>query len=147
MVSERPNSNCQTLSSYTSPALQLLEEGEYTLALQLFMAFPRAMQDPDNLINQAVCLIHLGQAQKALQRCDRALLLSPNHSQAWLFKGVALHRLDRYKEAYICYDRALGKPYSPCKNSFLPNLSHGVKGLKSLVKYLKDANVLRLWLN
>lgn len=74
------------------------------------MHLPNADHDPDNLLHQAVCLIHLSRPEAALPLCDRALSLAPDNPQAWLFKGVALHRLGHYGEAYDCYHQATGEP-------------------------------------
>jgi Flp pilus assembly protein TadD len=93
-------------SSCSLEALQLLDRGQYEAAQQRLAMSPNACQDPHNLVHQAVCFIHLGQSEAALWLCDRALQLAPRHPQAWLFKGVALHRLGRYSEAYDCYRRA-----------------------------------------
>jgi tetratricopeptide (TPR) repeat protein len=145
MVSEPPHPNCQS-SSQLEQAVELLEAGNYTSALQLLVAIPQAIQDPENLIHQAVCLIQLGQPQDALSRCERVLLLSPHHSQAWLFKGVALHRLNRYQEAYACYNRALEPPPTPSAGTrFLRQPP--MRSLKSLLQRLKKTSWLRLWVN
>ena len=62
---------------------------------------------------QAVCWIHLTDYERALACCDRALDIDSAHAQAWIFRGVALHRLGRYREAYRCYDRATANDARP----------------------------------
>lgn len=60
-------------------------------------------QEVSVLVYQAVCLIHLGRPEQALALTEQVLAIAPEHSQGWLFRGVALHRLGRYPEAYACY--------------------------------------------
>jgi tetratricopeptide (TPR) repeat protein len=57
------------------------------------------------LVYQAVCLIHLEQPAQALGVADRILAIAPEHPQGWLYRGVAQHRLGRYRDAYASYDR------------------------------------------
>lgn len=146
MVTELPR-DFDYPSAQITKAMQLLEQGEYEAALQQFACSPQAAQDADNLVNQAVCLIHLSQAQAALQACDRALTLNPHHSQAWLFRGVALHRLGHYREAYACYDRAVGEHHPKHQSSLLNSGRNRFKALKSFFKHIKDTNLLRLWVH
>jgi len=146
MVTELPHSN-DYFSSPRSQAQRLLEQGKYEAALQQFAQAPQAMQNSVDLVNQAVCLIHLDRPQEALWLCDRALTLAPNHAQAWLFRGVALHRLGKYQEAYACYDRALGDQRSSRRPAFMTRMRHQAKTLKSLLKHIKSTNPLRLWVN
>ena len=76
----------------------------YERALRCFEE--AAIIDPKSvpaLVYQAVCLIHLGQPQQALALAEQVLAIAPDHAQGWLFRGVALHRLGRYSEAYACY--------------------------------------------
>lgn len=101
--------------------------GNHAAALALFAAIGRKRSTADNFLAQAVCLVHLEQPMEALQCCDRALALDSGHPQAWLFRGVALHRLGRFPEAYRCYRRAsdpyrrlrvFAKPWQPLKAVF-----------------------------
>jgi tetratricopeptide (TPR) repeat protein len=57
------------------------------------------------LVYQAVCLIHLEQPEQALAVTDRVLAIAPDHPQGWLYRGVAQHRLGRYRDAYASYER------------------------------------------
>lgn len=91
-------------------ALTHLEAGDYPQARQVFETIPDRDRTPDDWVNHAVCLIHLDQPEVALEVCDRALALYPTHPQIWLFKGVALQRLNRYNDAYACYDQAAAGP-------------------------------------
>lgn len=95
-------------TSISAIALAHLEAGDYPQALQAFQQIPEGAHTPDDWVNHAVCLIHLNQPETALTICDRALALNHHHAQAWLFKGVALQRLNRFSEAYVCYDQASG---------------------------------------
>ncbi|MEO1123852.1 MAG: tetratricopeptide repeat protein [Cyanobacteria bacterium J06635_15] len=59
------------------------------------------------LVFQAVCWIHQERPEAALNCCDRALEIASDYEQGWLFRGVALHRLGRYRDAYASYSHAL----------------------------------------
>jgi tetratricopeptide (TPR) repeat protein len=83
------------------------ERGNYAQALRYFEE--ALILDPANpaaLLYQVVCLIHLEQPKPALAIAEKLLKADPSQAQGWLFRGVALHRLGRYKEAYASYDRA-----------------------------------------
>lgn len=85
--------------------------GHYSEALRNFEeALALEGGNWDALLYSAVCLIHLQRPQEALTRCDRILSQNPNHAQAWMFRGVALHRLGHYSESYACYSHATGQP-------------------------------------
>lgn len=58
-------------------------------------------------IQKAVLLILLSRYLEALTCCEAVLQQEPDHLQAWLFRGVACHRLGRYREAYRSYGRAI----------------------------------------
>lgn len=79
-------------------ALQCLDQAQ-TLA---------GFTDLRGWVQKAVLLILLEQPAAALTCCNQALWLSPRHTQAWLFRGVALHRLGRRSDAYRSYRRATG---------------------------------------
>lgn len=87
-------------------AQALMKLGNYADALELLSRMASAQLTVDECLLQAICLIHLERPQEALWVCDRALALDDQHPQAWLFRGVALHRLGRFGEAYRCYDLA-----------------------------------------
>jgi tetratricopeptide (TPR) repeat protein len=55
---------------------------------------------------KAALLILLNRPAAALNCCNHALWISPNDSQTWFFRGVALHQLGRYQQAYRSYQRA-----------------------------------------
>ena len=82
--------------------------GRYAEAIDSFAQTLRHCPDAkEALIFQAVCWIHQEYPEAALSCCDRALAIAPDYEQGWLFRGVALHRLGRYRDAYASYDRAL----------------------------------------
>lgn len=83
----------------------LMDRGDYREALMRLEQNDLG-NSVDGAIAQAVCLLHLQRPQRALQVCDQALVLKPNHPQVLLFKGVALHRLGQYRGAYAHYQQA-----------------------------------------
>ncbi|MGD1928868.1 MAG: tetratricopeptide repeat protein [Leptolyngbyaceae cyanobacterium] len=126
----------------------LLQQGDYAVALSQLQQISESERQLDDWVNQAVCLIHLDQAEAALEACDRALALTPDHPQAWLFKGVAYHRLQQYDAAYACYDQALGKDQaSPKAATVMKTWRQQVSALRSFAKHVKETRLLRLWLN
>ena len=126
----------------------LLQQGDYAVALSQLQQISESERQLDDWVNQAVCLIHLDQAEAALEACDRALTLTPNHPQAWLFKGVACHRLQQYDAAYACYDQALDKGQaSPKAATVMKTWRQQVAALRSFAKHVKETRLLRLWLN
>lgn len=89
----------------------LANVGHYAEALRYFEeALALDGHHPDALLYAAVCLIHGQRPQEALERCDRILAQTPDHAQAWMFRGVALQRLGQYRQAYAAYDRATIEP-------------------------------------
>ncbi len=89
----------------------LATEQNYIKALRCFEeAAILCPADLASQVYQAVCWIHLDQPEKALAIAETVLSQNQDYSQGWLFRGVALHRLGRYREAYGSYDRALGRP-------------------------------------
>lgn len=119
-------------TSAATTALSLLESGNYHQAFHAFQRVPECDRAPDDWVNQAVCLLHLDQAEAALQFCDEALTRNANHPQAWLFKGVALHNLNRYDEAYACYAKATresGQSAHKFKKEALYRCWQSLKGL------------------
>ncbi len=80
--------------------------GVYDRALRCFEeAAILAPENVEALVYQAVCLIHLELPQQALAVAEQVLAIAPDHPQCWLYRGVALHRLGRYEEAYASYAR------------------------------------------
>ena len=63
------------------------------------------MADVRLWVQKAVLLILLNRPAAALNCCNQALWRSPNHTQAWLFRGVALHRLGQFRAATRSYER------------------------------------------
>lgn len=56
-------------------------------------------------VQKATVLILMHQPEAALRCCNYALWLEPEHRQAWLFRGVALHCLGLFQEAERSYNR------------------------------------------
>jgi serine/threonine protein kinase/tetratricopeptide (TPR) repeat protein len=54
---------------------------------------------------------------KAISYLDKALLITPDKPQPWLWKGICLYNLNRSKEAIACFDMAL-----KCKTSILTDI-------------------------
>jgi len=108
----------------------LLDQAHYETALESFRCAAQVFPTADNFVSQAVCFIHLNRPQAALGACDRAISLQADYRQAWLFRGVALHRLGRTQEAYVCYRKAV----DPAPQSALPRL---VWQLKARLRPLK----------
>lgn len=74
-------------------------------------------------VQKAVLLILLNEPGAALNCCNQALWRSPNHRQAWLFRGVALHRLGRFRAAYRSYQR-VAQPDLPSAAESIRRLCH-----------------------
>ena len=49
----------------------------------------------------------LGEYNKSIQACDKAIEIDPKHVKAWLNKGNALNALGKYDEAIQAYDKAI----------------------------------------
>lgn len=77
-------------------------------------------------VQKAVVLLWLNRLEAALNCCNRALWLNPDHSQAWLFRGVALHRLGRTKEASRSYRRVAQPTLSSGAHSNLQRLCQDI---------------------
>lgn len=120
--------------SWSNRAETLLHEGRYDTALHCLYEAAKETPDINNYVSQVVCLIHLGQPQDALLASDRAIAMNSEHRQAWLFRGVALHRLGRFREAYACYDLALGQHDTKHRSSLWKGFRIWLKPLQSLVK-------------
>lgn len=112
----------------------LMDRGDYPEALMRLERNDLG-KSVDGAIAQAVCLLHLQRPKRALKRCDRALGLQPNHPQALLFKGVALHRLGEYRGAYTHYQQA-----SPLTPSSRWSLSLLISLLKDWIRGMMTPN-------
>jgi len=73
---------------------------QYELSLQLAPA-------PSVLNNLAVVFLASNHAAAALQQCEQACQLDPEHLDAWLNRGRALLALKRYPEALAGFDQAV----------------------------------------
>ena len=112
----------------------LLDQGEYEAALHCFCQAVQEVPTADDYVSQAVSLIHLERPKDALQACDCALSLTSGHARAWLFRGVALHRLGRFHEAYECYDLAAGQQPTQQQRSLWERLKAWFTPSKPLAK-------------
>lgn len=120
---------------WSNRARALLKEGDYEAALHCFCeALVEETAVVDNYVSQAVCLIYLDCPEAALRACDRAISLASDSRRAWLFRGVALHRLGRFREAYACYDLAMGQQPSRRYASLCKRFRVGFRSLKSFLK-------------
>lgn len=102
------------LSRYDE-ALHSLEQG------QALAGFADARQS----VQKAVLLILLNQPEAALNCCNHALWLEPHHTQAWLFRGVALHRLGQFRAAHRSYRRVARPATAPSTDS-MRRLCHDI---------------------
>ncbi len=60
-------------------------------------------------------IINLKKYEKAIECFDESIRINPNHSTAWIFKGLALNDLEKYEEAIKCYSEAIRlEPESLC---------------------------------
>jgi len=57
--------------------------------------------------NRSVALRKTGQAQEALDSCDKSLALDPHFVAAHIHRGNALKDLGRFDEAIASYDKAI----------------------------------------
>ena len=48
-----------------------------------------------------------GKYSKALEASEKAIALNPGYAPAWVYKGIALKKMDRLEEALSVYDTAL----------------------------------------
>ncbi|TVP61774.1 MAG: tetratricopeptide repeat protein [Leptolyngbya sp. LCM1.Bin17] len=88
-------------------ALQSLEQGQELAGFA----------DPRFWVQKAALFILIHQPEAALNCCNHVLLRSPNHRQAWLFRGVALHRLGQVRAAYRSYQRVAQSDLPPIAES------------------------------
>lgn len=61
----------------------------------------------DAQIDLGIELLQAGEAQKAIDRFDRAIASKPDLAKAWKLKGDALEQLGQHAKALECYGRAL----------------------------------------
>jgi tetratricopeptide (TPR) repeat protein len=94
-------------------ANDLVNQGKFQTALEVLQETRELQALPGSHVTQAVCWLHLDRPAVALCVCDRALKSWPQYPQLWLFRGVALHRLGRYKDAYAAYAIANRSQSSP----------------------------------
>jgi tetratricopeptide (TPR) repeat protein len=93
-------------------------------------ALDRNAEDIDALLSAATAYAMKGsvgfsersQGQKAIEYADRALKISPEHSEALRIKAYALEIQERYDEAHALYDRAIAS--NPSHYQALSNKGH-----------------------
>lgn len=78
----------------------------YTKSSELFRKALSIKPSAKIYCNDAVCMIHLGQFEEAINKCDQALRIDSKYAMAMNNRGVALERLCHYKEAIKEYDKA-----------------------------------------
>jgi serine/threonine protein kinase len=64
-------------------------------------------QTAESWTNRSFSLCALGRHEEAVQCCDKALAINPQHAFAWANRGGALAALGRHSESAACYDNAL----------------------------------------
>jgi len=72
-------------------------------------AYQRAENDEhraDALVAEATLYVNMGEPQKAVDLCDRALALEPDHRFALWNRGIAYLELGRWVEGFDAYDKA-----------------------------------------
>jgi tetratricopeptide (TPR) repeat protein len=74
-------------------------ETKYNLLVQL-------APTPIAMSNLAGVLMERHRADAAVQSCERACALDPEHHEAWITRGAALLSLERHDEALECLDKA-----------------------------------------
>ena len=117
-------------------------------ALELFNGILK--EDPNNisaLNGKGSTLMKLHQSEEALKLFDCSLSIEEN-SSAYLNKGIICKNNEDYKNALICFDKALD--YNPrlasivsmLKNEILERVNLDSADLDSLYDFTKEANSL-----
>jgi tetratricopeptide (TPR) repeat protein len=65
-----------------------------------------ARTDYENLISKGQELAYKGKYEDAITQYDKAIVINPNNSSAWKFKGSALRSLIKHAEALASLDKA-----------------------------------------
>lgn len=85
----------------------------------LFFAVAAPAQDSGSLNNEGSQLLRAGQAEAALEKFRRAAELSPGDPAIQFNVGLALFRLERYREALPALEKSLGHAASEPNARFL----------------------------
>ncbi|CAD8163650.1 unnamed protein product [Paramecium pentaurelia] len=51
--------------------------------------------------------------QEAIECLDEAISINPKYENAWINKGIALHKIKKFKDAIFFYDQALSQYINP----------------------------------
>jgi tetratricopeptide (TPR) repeat protein len=99
----------------------MLSSGAARILALLFFVFAGAgaAQDSGALNNEGSRLLEAGQAEAALQRFRRAAELSPDDPAIQFNVGLALFRLERYREALPALEKSFGHAASEPNARFL----------------------------
>jgi tetratricopeptide (TPR) repeat protein len=71
------------------------------------VAAVRSSDPIPGLLGKAQTLLHLGEADKALQCFDEVIARAPDNAEAHLRRGLALEKLQRPKDALAAYDQSI----------------------------------------
>jgi tetratricopeptide (TPR) repeat protein len=105
---------CFAAQEWYSRGEQYALKQDYLKALRCFEeASILSATHEESLVYQIVCWLHLDSPDKALAIADKLLGQNSTYARGWLFRGVALHRLGRYAEAYSSYDQACNQSSRP----------------------------------
>jgi predicted O-linked N-acetylglucosamine transferase (SPINDLY family) len=95
-----------TLTNMSAVLIKLKKYSEAELVLEKIIAMGEL--SPQVLLNQGLIELEKNKNYlKAIEYFDKAILVSPNYSEAWLDKGVALNALKRQEEALESYKKAI----------------------------------------
>jgi tetratricopeptide (TPR) repeat protein len=100
----------------------------------------------DLTLNNNQARIELERYNEAINKCDRALEINPNHANAWVNKGYSLNSLGKLDEAIECYNKALeinpnhaAALYNrACSNVKRGNIENALEDLKTAIKIDKE---------
>ena len=71
------------------------------------MANKKGGKDKVNFTNTSMALGGLGRHEEAIENCEKALEIDPNHAKAWNNKGYSLYKLGKAEEGLKDVEKAL----------------------------------------
>jgi len=78
--------------------------------------------------NRAAAYSKMGDHQKAIEDCQKALSLDPNYGKAYGRMGLSYHNLNNLQKAKECYTKALDlEPHSPFYQTSLSQVEEKIK--------------------